>query len=520
MTTMTSTLSESKRELLEKLLRGGAGATSKSRGMSPRPDSSEAPTSYGQQQIWLHSQYSSSIQLYNEPVTVHRFGPLDRRALEMAFTEILRRHEAWRTTFNWKGAELIQRIHPAPEHIEIPFVDVSMHPPGEREEAALKVATADALAPFDLAVGPMYRPRLIRFSENEHRLYLGLHHIIFDGVSLYKVFLPELQALYAAFSEGRPSPLAPMPLQYGDYAIWHRQWVEEITPRQMPYWRKKLSGVVRRDILVPDHPRTPAVGFAGAMETLALNQETSLELKQLSQRAGVTLFMTLLATFHAVIWAYTREDELLTGGTSAGRFRSETENMMGFFLNTVVLRTDLSGDPTFLELIQRGKDELLESLANDGVPFANVVKELAPERDGGKNPFFQVSFSFEPPLAPLQPNWKFTQMDIETGAAKFDLHLELDEREDGIIGRFIYNSELFERETIEGMLQTWKEIVQQAVADPSRRLSALVPPLSELREVTAAANVPPSAPVAPAGVVKEQEKGSFGSRLRRIFGAK
>jgi non-ribosomal peptide synthetase component F len=200
----------------------------------------------------------------------------------------------------------------------------------------------------------------------------------------------------------------------------------------------------------------------------------SFALKDLSRRYNVTLFMTLLATFHTLIWAYAREDELVTGGISAGRSRSELADLMGFFLNTIVLRTDMSGNPTFSEVIRRGKEELLSSLANDGIPFENLVKELAPKRDRGRNPFFDVSFSFEPPLAPLRPGWKFTQMDIEIGAAKFDLHLELDERHDGIIGRFIYNSDLFERKTIESMSELWKNIVSQSVVDPSLRISELV----------------------------------------------
>ena len=478
---MPSTLSESRKTLLDRLLRGvGAGSVAQ-RGIVARLDRSEAPISYGQQQVWLHSQYSTQVQLYNEPVTVHRYGPFDRTAMEMAFTEIIRRHEAWRTTFGWKGASLIQRIQPAPEHIEIPFADVGSLPVGAREEAALKMAEIDALAPFDLEAGPMYRPLLVRFSDEEHRLFLALHHIIFDGVSLYRVFLPELQTLYDAYSQRKPSPLKPLALQYGDYAAWHRKWVEEISPAQMPYWRRKLKGAERRDILPLDRPRGATQSFRGAMETLALDAEMTLALKDLSQRADATLFMTLLATFHALIWAYSREEDLLSGGTSAGRYRSETDELLGFFLNTVVLRTDLSGDPTFFDLIGRGKEELISSLDHDGIPFETLVKELAPQRDGGVNPFFQVSFSFEPPLAPLQPNWKFTQMDIETGAAKFDLHLELDERKEGIIGRFIYSVDLFNRETIQGMLATWREIVSKVVSDPSLRLSELVPPLEDLR---------------------------------------
>jgi len=471
---MVATLSESRKELLDRLLSGRATSVPAEQGIVRRAEWCEAPISYGQQQVWLHSQYSTEVQLYNEPVTVHRYGSFDRIAMEMAFTEIIKRHEAWRTTFGWKGSVLMQRIQPPQDHIEIPFADVSKLPVEAREASALKIAEVDALKPFDLAVGPLYRPRLIRFSDEEHRFYLALHHIIFDGVSLYRVFLPELQTLYEAFSQHRPPPLEPPRLQYGDYAVWHRQWVEKIRPVQMAYWRKKLHGVERRDILRPDHPgRTQS--FRGAMETLALDVQTTQELKELSRRARATLFMTLLGAFHALLWVYSGEEDLVTGGTSAGRYRSETENMLGFFLNTIVLRTNLSGDPTFLEVIERSKEELISSLDHDGVPFEDVVKELAPQRDGGVNPFFQVSFSFEPPLAPLQPNWRFTQMDIETGAAKFDLHLELDERSEGLIGRFIYSAERFDRETIQEMVRTWQAVVASAVADPSRRLSELVP---------------------------------------------
>jgi hypothetical protein len=482
---MLAALSDSRKELLDKLLRGrlnlGIAQRGVVRGIVRRPEQSEAPLSYGQQQVWLHSQYSTEVQLYNEPVTVHRYGAFDRIAMEMAFTEIIRRHEAWRTTFGWKELTLTQRIQPPPHHIEIPFADVSALPVDSREERALRIAEADALAPFDLEVGPMYRPRLVRFSNEEHRLYLALHPIIFDGVSLYRVFLPELQTLYESFSQRQPSPLEPPRLQYGDYAVWHRQWVEEIRPVQLAYWRKKLQGVERRDILRPDRPGKKTQSFRGAMETLALDIKTTQELKEISHRAGATLFMTLLAAFHALLWVCSGEEDLFTGGTSAGRYRSETEKMLGFFLNTIVLRTDLSGDPTFLELIERGKEELITSLDHDGIPFETLVKELAPERDGGVNPFFQASFSFEPPLAPLQPNWRFTQMDIETGAAKFDLHLELDERQEGIIGRFIYSVERFDRATIQDLVRTWHTVVASVVADAAKRLSQLVPDFEKHR---------------------------------------
>jgi hypothetical protein len=480
---MTGTLSESRQELLVRPRRGGANSTAASQGIVRRSRDVEVPVSPGQQEIWRHSQDSTQATIYNEMVTISYFGELERIVFERTFTEIIRRHEAWRTTFELKEGELLQRINAAPEHIEIPYIDIAALPAQTREEAALRIARADALAPYDLAVGPLYRPRLIRYSEEEHRLFLGLHHIIFDGVSLYRVLLPELEVLYEAFSRNLPSPLPDLPLQYADYALWHRRWVEEIAPGQLEYWRSKLRGTADRDILPLDYPRAGTQSYRGAAEILALDPALSDAVKALCHHAGMTLFMALLASFHVLIWAYSREDDLIIGCTSSGRSRTETHQMLGFFLNTVALRTNLSGDPTFLEVIQRGREELLSSLDNDGIPFEQLVKTLCIERDNGRHPFFQVLFAFQPPLAPLKPSWKFSHMDVDLGVAKFDLHVELDERPEGIIGRFIYNADLFDRSTIVGMLGTWKEIVRQSVRDPSRRISQLVPELIELRRI-------------------------------------
>ncbi len=479
-------LSEPRKELLGKLLRGGAASDAKEQGIVRLSDDAETPVSYGQQQIWLHSQVSAPTPIYNEMVTVHYLGELNRVAFERAFTEIIRRHEAWRTTFGWDGSQLVQRIQPPPERVEIPYLDYSNVPADSREETALQAAKAVALAPYDLAVGPMYRPRLVRFSAEEHRLFLGLHHIIFDGVSLYGVFLPELEILYDAFSEDRISPLKDLPLRYADYAVWHRRWVEDIAPKQLEYWQSKLESACDRDILPTDHPRAETPSYRGGTELLSLSSEVSLALKDLSRRSGATLFMILLATFHTLLWIYTGEEDLIIGCTSAGRNRTETDNLLGFFLNTIALRTDLSGDPIFLEVIHRGREALLSSLENDGVPFELIVEALCIRRSPNKHPFFQILFAFQPPLVPLKPSWKFSQMDFDLGVTKFDLHLELDERQDGIIGRFIYNSQLFDRTTIQGMLETWKIIVHKTVANPSLRLSQLVPvpELDQLRRVS------------------------------------
>ncbi len=419
------------------------------------------------------------MPIYNEMITIRYLGTLDRVALEETFTEVIRRHEAWRTTFGWKDAELVQYIHPAPRHVEIPYLDVSALPADAREQAALQAVKKAALEPYDLAIGPMYRPRLVRYSAEDHRLFLGLHHIIFDGVSLYGVLLPELQVLYETFSNGCPSPLKEPSLHYPDYAVWHREWVKSIAPEQLEYWRSKLQGIPDREVLPIDHARHQMQSYRGATELLALDAERSIALKDLSQRRGMTLFMTLLASLYTLLWVYTGEDDLMVGCTSSGRSRSETENMLGFFLNTIALRIDLSGDPSFLEVMERAREELLSSLDHDAIPFEFLVEKFGKQRGGGKHPFFQVLFAFQPPLAPLHPKWKFSQMDMDLGLTKFDLHLELDDRPEGIIGRFMYNIDLFDRRTIQDMVNTWQEIVAKAVTDASVRLSELAPDLEK-----------------------------------------
>ncbi|AXC15240.1 hypothetical protein ACPOL_5996 [Acidisarcina polymorpha] len=506
---MQSTLSESKKELLQKLMRGGTKNASKKSGIIPRAPGSDIPMAYAQQQIWLHSQFSPR-PIYNESVTIHRRGALDRDALERAFTEIVRRHEAWRTTFGWKGSELVQFVQPPPTHIEIPYLDVSTVAVGSREAAALKIAHADTLTPFDLAIGPMYRPRLIRFSEEEHRLYLTLHHIIFDGVSLYQAFLPELQELYEAFSRGRPSPLKDLPLQYGDYAIWQRGWVDEISQQQLGYWRDKLKGIAWRDLIKTDSPRDAMQGYRGDMIRVALDSSTSDALKKVSQEMNATLFMTLLATFYLLVWAYSGEEDLVIGVSSASRNRSELDGMLGCFLNTVLVRTDLSGGPTFPEFVHRCKDELFGALANDGLPFSLLVKELSAGRDSNKHSLFQVLFSFEPPLASLMPGWKFTRMDVNTGSAKFDLHLELDEFPEGIEGRLIYNADLFERETVQRMMATWRGIVDRVVADVSQPIYEVIPPMAAKSEAAPTRD--------DMNASSSPDSGGWRQSIRRLFG--
>lgn len=508
---MPGTLSESKKELLERLLRGGSPPSVKVQEIPRRPAGVDIPMSYGQEQLWIHSQFATEVPIYNDPITIYRYGPMDRTALESALTEIVRRHEAWRTTFGWKNGELIQVVQPPPQNIEIPYLDLSALPADGREEAAREIAMKDALTPFDLAVGPAYRGHLLRFSETEHRLYLALHHIIFDGLSLYRIFISELQALYEAFSRRLPSPLPELPLQYGDYAVWQRGWVDEVAPNQLAYWRTKLAGAGQRDVLVTDHPRAEIQTYRGAVVKLALDPGTSFAFKEVNRKLDVTLFVSLLATFYITMWAQSGEEDLTIGTTSAGRHRSELEGIMGYFLDTLVLRVSLNGDPSFADLVAQCKETLFGALANEAIPFSLLVKELSEGRDPSRHPFFQLMFSLEPPLAPLGPAWRFARMDIHTGSTKFDINLELDDAPRGIEGRLIYNRDLFERRTIERMVAEWYSIIAEVVADPSRRISEVVADIAAEKVET------PADRATDASEVDSHHSGGFLGSVRRLF---
>jgi hypothetical protein len=468
--------------------------------------------SFGQEQLWIHSQFANELPIYNDPVTLYRYGPLDRDALERALTEIVRRHESWRTTFGWKNGALMQIVQPPPARVEIPYVDLSDLPEEKRDETARRMALDDVLLPFNLETGPTYRGRLVRFSENEHRLYLALHHIIFDGLSLYRIFVSELQALYEAFSQGLPSPLPELAVQYGDYSVWQRGWVETIAPAQLAYWREKLAGASQHDVLKTDRPRPEMQSYRGAMAKIALDPAVSAALKELNQRINVTLFMSLLATFYILLREQSGETDLTIATTSAGRHHSELEALMGYFLDTLVLRVSLADDPSFEELALRCKEILLGAMANDGIPFSRLVTELVGKRNTSRHPFFQVMFSLEPPLAPLGPQWRFARMDIHNGSTKFDINLELDDHPEGIEGRLIYNCDLFEASTIQRWILDWYAVVAEAVADPSRRISEIV--------AAAQARERPGLPEEAVPETTLPESKGFMKSFRRMFSTK
>ncbi|MGC2647416.1 MAG: condensation domain-containing protein, partial [Candidatus Sulfotelmatobacter sp.] len=470
---MGSEYSDAKRKLLEKYFRGEL-ASQPAAGEIPRRQPGEiVPLSYAQEQLWLHAQLAPEIPLYNEPVTIHYSGPLNAGALERSFNEILRRHEAWRTCFTLVDGQPVQDVKENLS-VSLPVIDLRTLPREQRDAKAVALATADASIPLNLEQVPLFRAKLIRLDEEEHRLYLTLSHIIFDGVAIYRVFLPELATLYKAYVAGAVSPLPELNIQYPDYACWQRRTVtREVLAKDLEYWREKLSGPLSESYLPTDRQHGRSQSFRGSMYPFSLGPALTTRLREFCRAEGVSLFHTLLASFAALLYRYSGEEKIPIGSVTAGRNSPETLPLLGYFLNTVVLPTDLSGDPSFRTLVRRARDFTIEALDHDRAPFELLVRELRVQRDPGRNPFFQALFSLEPPLLEIDPAWRLTQMDVDTGASKYDLSLELDERSEEVLARFHYKTDLFDAATMIRMAGQWQRLLEGTVADPDQRISEL-----------------------------------------------
>ena len=470
----TAELSDTKRLLLQKMLNGeGTKRSADTDMVRPRPAGASVPISLEQRNVWLHSAMAPDVTLYNESITIHRKGAFDLAVMERSFNEILRRHEAWRTSFAMAGGDIVQVVHPDLS-VCLPIVDLSRLPEAEREVEALRIASVDARRPFDFGTAPLFRVKVLKLAENEHRLYLTLHHIIFDGVAIYRVIVPQLAEIYDAFAAGRQPDLPEPKLQYGDYAVWReRHASSKAVTDQLDYWRRALSGALPVLQLPTDRPRPPILSYRGLMETFTLSGELTEALKALSRKEGVTLYMMLLAAFKALLHRYSGQDDIIIGGVTDTRRRPELQDVVGYFLNSLVLRTRPSGDLTFREYLLQTRDAVTGALGASDIPFDRIVREIAPKRDLGAHPLFQVLFSIEPPAPTFGADWDLTQMDVTVGAAKFDLYLELDERPEGLIGRFLYSTELFDAATIRRMIEHWRTILEGVIADPGCTLARL-----------------------------------------------
>jgi amino acid adenylation domain-containing protein len=472
-----SGLSPEKRSLLERRLRGATSGYAHSSVVPLRRQSGSIPLSVAQEQLWYFSQLAPGNPIYNEAVTIRKDGAFDPAAFRSAFHEIVRRHEIWRTTFEVRDGAPVQVVHPVPA-MELPLVDLSSLPrPGAEDEAA-QMAGQEARRPYALDRGPLMRPMLVRLAADHHRLYLALHHLIFDGFSLYRVILPELITLYESFAAGKEPALPEPAIQYADYAIWSQQSAKtEAFVRRMEYWRRHLEGAPELQLPL-DHARPHQQRFRGAIERVRLPEDLVRGLRSLGSSEGATLFQVLATAFAVLLYRYTAgQDDVVFGTASDLRQRPELEGMVGYCLTPVVVRADLRGDASFRQLLDRVRTELLDDLTHQ-VPFGRLVADLRPPRDAGINPLFQAMLVLEPPLSSIHSSWSLHQMEAELGNAignaKFDLTLELDARPEGHIeGRLIYNTDLFDPQTAQRITGHWLRLLEGIRDAPERRVSEL-----------------------------------------------
>ncbi len=427
------------------------------------------PLSFAQQRLWFLDQWQVESAAYNIFEGILMDGDIDVSALERSFTEIVRRHEVLRTTFSVDGNSPSQIIHET-WPFSLQRVDLSSMSQESREAEVRRLASAEAVRPFDLARGPLLRATLLQLEPGKQMVHLTMHHIVSDGWSM-DVLHRELAALYEAYAKGGTSPLRELPIQYADFTVWQRQSLQgNGLSRQLGYWRKQLRGLPALD-LPADHPRLPVQGFRGARRAFRVSKELMEALESLSRQEGVTLFMTLMAGFQGLLSCYTAQQDIVVGTPIAGRTRPELEELIGFFVNMLVFRSDLSADTTFRELLGRVRKVALDAYMNQDVPFEKLVEELHPQRDPSRNPLFQVVFALQngPRSEPSLSGLTLTRINLDSSRVRFDLEVQVIKSTNGLDGWFIYNTDLFEAATIMRMAGHFLRLLEGVVANPNHR---------------------------------------------------
>jgi len=467
-------LSGKKRAVLEALLREQGIGEAKTERIPRRTESEPAPLSFAQQRIWFLDQLEPENPLYNIHTGVELLGPLNVPVLRRSIAEILRRHEALRTTFAVIDDRPVQVINKN-AIFKLPVNDLQELDESQRPSKVSAWAEEDARRRFDLTKGPLLRANLLRLGETEHVLLLTIHHIISDGWSV-GVFVRELAALYEAYTAGRPSPLQELSIQYADFAAWQRDWLQgERLEEQLSYWRAQLSDAPQLLELPTDRPRPPVQSYKGAHETLFLCESLSRSLKELSRREGATLFMTLLAAFSTLLYRYSSQRDILVGTPIANRNRAETESLIGFFVNTLIFRTRLSERMTFRELLGQVRETALEAYAHQDLPFEKLVEELQPERSLSHSPVFQVMLDLQnAPMRDLElQGLRLTPLPFDSRMAKFDLVLTVGETDGRMSGQLEYNTDLFDAATVRRMTRHLEHLLETAVSNPDEQVSRL-----------------------------------------------
>jgi len=445
----------------------------------------QSPLTFAQQRLWFLDQLQPGTSVYNMSWALQLTGNLDVKALENSLNEIITRHNTLRSTFRFVDGAPVQHISPSLT-IELAIVDLPANPRSSSDQGLDGYLNREAKKPFDLSQGPLIRALLIRQGEQEHVLFLVIHHIVFDGWSL-DIFLRELFTLYKAIHNGAPPELPQLPLQYSDFSHWQRKSLnEEKSAKLLKYWRNNLEGMYGKPGLPLDYPRASIQTFNGSQEIASISEELAQSLRDLAREENASLFMVLLAVFKCLISRHIGHEDVCVGSPFSGRHRKEIESLIGFFVNTVVLRTDLSGGPSFNEALSRVRRVVLDAQLHQDIPFERVVEELAPPRDLGRTPLFQIFFNHIATQLKREPGY----LDIDVALypayqgeidAKFDLTFYVEEYGADLRFRIVYNRDLFDAERIAAMLEQYQSLLKQVVVNPEERISgySLLTPIQE-----------------------------------------
>ncbi|HXV82417.1 MAG TPA: amino acid adenylation domain-containing protein, partial [Candidatus Binatia bacterium] len=472
-TDVRAQIAERKAEILALLRRRSSSNHIAAPPIRPCARGAPAPLSFAQERLWFLEQLEPESAVYNICRASRLVGNLSSPALEASLNEIVSRHETLRTAFRLIDGTPVQVVQRA-EGISIDFTDLRSVPKSEGDANIRRQIEAAALHPFDLNSGQLLRCALIRIDEQEHILILTTHHIAADAWSM-GILTRELWTLYDAFSNGRPSPLEPLPVRYSEYAVWQREWLKgNVLEAQLAYWKERLKDLSMLN-LPADRARKARQSFHGARVAIELPHELTTALNEMSHRFAVTPFMTLLATFQVLLYRYAGQDDVAVGSPIANRRRPEIEGLIGFFVNTLVLRTDLSGNPSFSELLIRVRDLCVAADSNQDLPFEKLVQELQPDRDQSRNPLFQVMFVLQNATRPFTgiPGLRLEPLEVATRRSPFDLSLFLREREGKYIGHIEYSTDLFEPDTIERMAAHYQTLLEAIVADSDQPIATL-----------------------------------------------
>ena len=466
-------LSPQRRAALEKLLQVQGSVISRPAVIGRRTGAGIAPLSFGQQRLWFLDQLMPGNTNLNLNLAIRIREPVDEVVLERSLNEIVRRHESLRTIFKEVNGEPFQVVLPR-YWLQLRLVDLRSLADSEREIEAIQLTTEEFERPFDLARGPLLRSTLLRMGEGDYIFLLTMHHIIWDGWST-GLFWSELSTIWDAFANSEPSPLPELPLQYVDFAVWQRDWLQgDVLGKLLAYWKKQLVDLA--DLQLPtDHPRPVVQSVHGAAHNFTVSPSLVAALRTMGHREGTTLFMTLLAAFQTLLFRYAGQDDFVVGTFIANRNHAEIEGLIGFFVNTLVLRANFAGAPSFREVLRRVCETTLDAYAHQDLPFAILIQELSPERDLSRNPLFQVAFQLlnAPTMAQEGSNSNYEVLEVQRETAILDLTVSVWENADGLDGEIEYNTDLFDADTVKRLAAHYLILLQSIVADPDQHVHDL-----------------------------------------------